>query len=237
MKTIHLRLLKISCSILVASVLQASTEDKAPNSPKPDHPTHQEGPHPKESLEKIRQGNQEFREQPGIAQDLLLPLSKGQRPHTVVISCSDSRVPPEIIFKQAPGQLFTVRTAGMSLDSNVIGSVEYAVEHLNSRNVVVLGHTSCGAVKATLELQNKNEKVSEHSPALQELLTDLQPRLEVFKGLPHTPQLLHESSINTRGVVKDLLERSTLLRGHNATGKILLTPAVYSLETGRVDFL
>ena len=75
-------------------------------------------------------------------------LSSGQQPHAIVLSCSDSRVPPELVFDQKLGEIFVVRTAGEALGDNAVGSIEYAVEHLGSRLIVVMGHTSCGAVKA-----------------------------------------------------------------------------------------
>ena len=194
-----------------------------------------------EALEKIREGNLRFQKKltdaPTPTVDFLKRLAAAQKPHTIILSCSDSRVPPEIIFDQGIGTLFTVRTAGMSLDSNVIGSLEYAIQHLQSRHVVILGHTSCGAVKATLDLLDGHPTNTEASTSLRELLGDLQPRLQGFKGQPRTQQLREESTTNTQGIVQDLLERSALIRREHQAGKLKLTPAIYSLETGKVTFL
>jgi carbonic anhydrase len=194
-----------------------------------------------DAFEKIREGNLRFQKKltnaPTPAVDFLKRLAAAQKPHTIILSCSDSRVPPEIIFDQGIGTLFTVRTAGMSLDSNVIGSLEYAIQHLQSRHVVILGHTSCGAVKATLDLLDGHPTNTEASTSLRELLGDLQPRLQGFKGQPRTQQLREESTTNTQGIVQDLLERSALIRREHQAGKLKLTPAIYSLETGKVTFL
>jgi len=86
-----------------------------------------------------------------ISQARRSELAKGQKPFAVILTCSDSRVPPEVVFDQALGDLFVVRTAGNVVDPVVLGSIEYAVEHLGAPLVVVMGHTSCGAVKATVE--------------------------------------------------------------------------------------
>lgn len=74
-------------------------------------------------------------------------LSTGQKPHTIVLSCSDSRVPPEVLFDQKLGEIFVIRTAGQAIDSSVLASIEYAVSHLGTNLIVVMGHESCGAVK------------------------------------------------------------------------------------------
>jgi carbonic anhydrase len=193
-----------------------------------------------EALKSIRQGNlrflQNLEESKTFSLSNLQNLANAQKPHTIILACSDSRVPPEIVFNQEIGSVFTVRTAGMSLDSNVIGSLEYAIKHLHSKNLVILGHTSCGAVKATLDLLDNKNPSDKVSPALQELLSDLKPRLEKFQGKPRTPQLLQESTANTQGILRDLVERSSLIREEYQTEILKITPAIYSLENGTVTF-
>jgi carbonic anhydrase len=196
--------------------------------------------HHAEALESMRQGNlrflQSLEESKTFPLDKLQRLATGQKPHTVVLACSDSRVPPELIFNQEIGSLFTVRTAGMSLDNNVIGSLEYAIHHLHSKHLVILGHTSCGAVKATLDLLDNKTNADKVSPALQELLGDLKPRLEKFQGRARTPQLRQESTANTQGIIRDLVERSSLIREEYQTKILKITPAIYSLDNGTVTF-
>jgi carbonic anhydrase len=160
-------------------------------------------------------------------------LSKGQHPHAIVPSCSDSRVPPEVVFDQKLGELFVVRTAGEALDSNVIGSIEYAIEHLGSRNLVVMGHSSCGAVKAALGTLAGG---SAGSPHLDHLVADLHPRLATFKGRAPTADVSDESWANARGVAHDLMERSTIITAAVTERRLKITPALYDLGTGVVHF-
>lgn len=164
-------------------------------------------------------------------------LAKGQHPHTVVLSCSDSRVPPELIFDQKLGEIFVVRTAGESLDQAGIASIEYAISHLGPSLVVVMGHTSCGAVKASLETP---ENVDAGSPSLNALVKDIKPRLYSGKNTdsraPASEYLAVESWNNATGVAQDLLQRSEILRKKVEEGKVKVVPALYSIQTGKVDF-
>lgn len=169
----------------------------------------------------------------GAAKKDIERLSQGQHPHSIVVSCSDSRVPPEVVFDQKLGEVFTVRTAGQSLDHNSIGSIEYAVEHLGARLVVVMGHTSCGAVKAALDTMGG---ASAGTESLDALVRDIHPRLASFKGHEKSPSLEKESWANAEGVASDLLSRSKLLSEQWTAGHILVVPALYDLKTGRVSF-
>ncbi len=160
-------------------------------------------------------------------------LSTGQKPHAIVLSCSDSRVPPEIVFDQKLGELFVVRTAGEALGDNAIGSIEYAVEHLGSKLIVVMGHTSCGAVKAALGSMDGS---SVGTPALDNLVKDIHPRISAFKGKAPSEKLSSESFANARGVAADLALRSNLLREKIASGKLSVVPSLYDLDSGKVMF-
>ncbi len=160
---------------------------------------------------------------------------KGQKPHSIVLSCSDSRVPPELIFDQGLGEIFVVRVAGEALDSSFIASIEYAVEHLGSKLIVVLGHQSCGAVKAALESQ-KGKTVG--SQSLDKLVGDIRPRLDFANRTiaSQSPGLMTESSVNAKGVAKDLVERSQIVKNKVLEGELKIVSGIYSLETGAVEF-
>lgn len=142
------------------------------------------------SLSILKQGNKRFLKgnvrKDGIDSATIKKLSEGQKPHAIVLSCSDSRVPPEIIFDQKLGEVFVVRTAGQSLDSMAIASIEYAVAHLGSNLILVMGHESCGAVKAALSTLNGGDA---GSPSLNKLVGDLHPRLKRFSELSRTDGL------------------------------------------------
>lgn len=160
-------------------------------------------------------------------------LAQGQRPHSIVLSCSDSRVPPEVVFDQKLGEVFVVRTAGESLDNNVIGSIEYAVEHLGANLLVVMGHGSCGAVKAALASLKGG---SLGSPALDGLVADIKPRVQQYANSTPTQGVLDESWSNVDGVTKDLLERSAILRDAIGSGEVKVVKAMYHLESGKVEW-
>ncbi|MFS4461073.1 carbonic anhydrase [Bdellovibrio sp. HCB2-146] len=160
-------------------------------------------------------------------------LVAGQKPHAVILSCSDSRVPPEVVFDQKLGEVFVVRTAGESLDNNVVGSIEYAVQHLGANLVVVMGHESCGAVRATLQaLQGADMG----SPAMNGLVNDLKPHLQQFASQKPSTGVLDESWANVEGVTRDLMERSAILRDAIASGEVKVTKAMYHLDSGRVEW-
>lgn len=161
-------------------------------------------------------------------------LAKGQKPHAIVLSCSDSRVPPEQVFDQSLGEVFVVRTAGESLDASVIASIEYAVEHLGPQLLVVMGHTSCGAVSATI---STNEGTSAGSPALDALIADIRPRLPSRGPAGVSSQGLEiESAANAQGVAADLMKRSAIIRTHVENGTLTIKPALYHLDSGVVKF-
>lgn len=161
-------------------------------------------------------------------------LSKGQQPHSIVLSCSDSRVPPEIVFDQKLGELFVVRTAGPNLDPAVIASIEYAVEHLGSNLILVMGHTSCGAVKAALGTM-KGENAG--SPWLNHLVAAMHPRLKplTLRG-PASEGHRDEAWANVSGVGQELGERSKIVRDALESGTLAVRTAVYDLSHGTVEF-
>ncbi len=160
-------------------------------------------------------------------------LVSGQNPHTIILSCSDSRVPPEVVFDQKLGEVFVIRTAGESLDAAGIASIEYALEHLGTNLILVLGHESCGAVKAALATLGGADA---GSPWLNKLVADLHPHLKSFEGKTVSSGTLVEVWANTEGVAKDLVERSQIVRDALNTGDVKIQTAVYHLGSGVVEF-
>lgn len=192
---------------------------------------------PEAAAEFLKQGNARFLsgqvKKTGDAAKDIQRLSTGQNPHSIVVSCSDSRVPPEIVFDQKLGEIFTVRSAGEAVDNNTVGSIEYAVAHLGSRLVVIMGHTNCGGVKAALDTLNGQPA---ETPALTALVNELHPHLLAFKDKPRSKDLVDEGWANVDGVIEDLLGRSELLRTELAKGHIEFQPALYHLDSGVVQF-
>jgi carbonic anhydrase len=161
-------------------------------------------------------------------------LNEGQHPHSIVLSCSDSRVPPELVFDQKLGEIFTVRTAGEAIDSSVIASIEYAVSHLGPQLLIVMGHTQCGAVKAAVATINGTDAGSEN---LNKLVKDIQPRIEsLLKRAPASADLSTEVWANTKGVATDLAKRSKIIEEKIKSGQLKIVPALYHLDSGQVEW-
>ena len=160
-------------------------------------------------------------------------LLAGQHPHAVVLACSDSRVPPEIVFDQALGEISVVRVAGEALDASVLASVEHAVEHLGARLIVVLGHTTCGTVDAALSIP---EGTSAGSEWLDKILADIRPRLKSVAAQERSANLEVESALNADGVARELVKRSELIRKKVESGDVVVKPALYRMDSGKVSF-
>ncbi len=190
-----------------------------------------------ESYKELVSGNKRFidgkNKKTGLTDKDRLKLVSGQKPHAIVLSCSDSRVPPEHVFDQKLGEIFVVRTAGEALDSSAIASIEYAISHLGSNLIVVMGHESCGAVKAALGTLDGGDA---GSVWLNKLVKDIHPRLKKFSGLPQSEGVLVESWANVNGVVFDLLDRSEIVSHAVKSGDVEIKKALYHLGSGSVEW-
>src|SRR5580704_1511596 len=177
-------------------------------------------------------GNQRFmtgRLKTGDIVGLRRDLAGGQHPNVIVLACSDSRVAPELLFDKSLGDLFVVRSAGNIADAIGIGSIEYAAEHLGSSVLVVMGHTSCGAVKAACS--------SEKMPManLQAIVDQIDPAVIRAKQHAQGDELIDAAvRENVRQSANDILAHSAVLKHELDEGKLTVIEAVYSLETGEV---
>jgi carbonic anhydrase len=165
-------------------------------------------------------------------------LVAGQEPFAIILGCSDSRVPAEIIFDQHLGDLFVIRVAGNIVAPSQVGSVEFAADRYGTRLVVVLGHSMCGAVQATLEeLERSTEN---RSPNLRSIVDRIRPSVEGLLETQHThdpDQLLHQAvRANIRASADHLRHGSQLLEQLIQDDDLVVVGAEYSLETGVVDF-
>jgi carbonic anhydrase len=196
---------------------------------------------PLEALRRLRDGNRRF-----VAgqRSLLLngtrpeDVAGGQAPFAVVLGCSDSRVPVEMVFDQGLGDLFVIRVAGNIVARSQIGSVEFAADRFGTRLVVVLGHTRCGAVQATLEeLQRPADTGSRN---LESIVERIRPTAEALMdtNLRGDPDALMHAAVraNVRHSVDALRHGSDLLESMVQEGRLLVVGAEYALETGVVDF-
>ena len=204
---------------------------------KADKPEKAEGVSAEQSLKWLTNGNSRYVKK-HFRSDGRMPADRqrllaGQKPHAIVLSCSDSRVPPEIVFDQALGEIFVVRVAGESLDSSVIASIEYAVENFGTHLLIVMGHTQCGAVEAALKAKDGESAGSE---SLDKLLADIRPRLKSVAGQKQSSNLEIESTLNADGAARDLVKRSDILRKKVESGDLVIKPALYRLDSGKVSF-
>ncbi len=196
-----------------------------------------------EALERLREGNRRFSS--GVRSfDTDLSLSRrselvaGQEPFAVILGCSDSRVPVEIVFDRGLGDLFVIRVAGNIVAPSQIGSVEFAAARFGTRLVVVLGHSRCGAVQATLEeLQRPSETQSRH---LRSIVDRIRPSVAGLLATPLTqdPEALATQAVraNVRVAADHLRHGSPDLERLIRNDGLLVVGAEYALETGVVDF-
>jgi carbonic anhydrase len=192
---------------------------------------------PAAALERLKAGNERFVD--AVSADLRLDAERraqlvaGQQPYALVLSCADSRVPPEIVFNAGLGELFVVRAAGQVLDRSVLASLEYGGEHLKSPLLVVMGHEFCGAVKAARE---RKPGAASMGPNLDFLLKQIQPAVTHSEKAIFDEPLRAAILANVAQIVNDLQVQSPLLRGLVERGKLQIVGAFYELSTGRVTF-
>ena len=156
-------------------------------------------------------------------------LTKDQKPFAVIVSCSDSRVPPELIFNVGLGDVFVVRTAGEVVDAVALGSIEYAVEHLGSSLIVVLGHQQCGAVAAAVSGANETGKIPD-------VLKAIAPAVEETKGKPGDP-IDNAVRANAVDIAKHIQSTGPILAPRVQSGNVKVVAARYDLDTGGVELL
>jgi carbonic anhydrase len=190
------------------------------------------------AYEKIMEGNSRYVSGDLAKKDIgdarRKELAKGQHPFATVITCSDSRVPPELLFDQGLGDIFVVRVAGNVVDSIALGSIEYGVEHLHTPLLVILGHQSCGAVTAALDAEGEPEG------NIGAILRKIMPAVEKAKASGKTDRAeMLEAAIqeNVRNVYGDIMHNSPVVEELVHQGKLKVVLAEYSLNTGKVNVI
>lgn len=188
-----------------------------------------------EALAELKAGNARFTsgKEQSPTRDLkrVKEVAKAQHPEAIVLTCSDSRVPPEVIFDEGIGDLFVVRVAGNVAEPATTGSVEYAAEHLGVPLVVVLGHHKCGAVKATAEATGAPEG------NIGAIVKEIQPAVAAAKANPGKEGLVDDAvHQNAALVAAQLLSESPILSHLAHEGKVKIVTAVYDLESGKIEW-
>ena len=191
-----------------------------------------------QALARLIEGNERFvrgeARFPTVQKEILADLAKGQQPYATILGCSDSRVPPELVFDAGFGELFIVRVAGNVISAEIIGTLQYAGVHLHTPLFVVMGHRGCGAVGAALEAK---ERGASHPDRIALLLENIYPALEHI-DLAQPPEDLFDSAVeaNVRWSMRQVLETPEA-RARLKDGAFKLVGAIYDLKTGCVRFL
>lgn len=197
----------------------------------------------RDALERLREGNRRFLSGLRCPDAVASPmrrseLAAGQEPFAIILGCSDSRVPAEIVFDQGLGDLFVIRVAGNIVAPSQVGSVEFAAERFGTRLVVVLGHSQCGAILATLEQLGRPSE--DQSPNLRSIVDRIRPSVEALlvTEFVHDPDALLCQAVraNIRASANHLRHGSRILERLVQRDGLLVVGAEYSLETGAVDF-
>jgi carbonic anhydrase len=193
---------------------------------------------PDEALALRQEGNARFVAGTTLRRDLAAQVratSAGQYPFAAVLGCIDSRVPPELLFDAGIGDLFAARIAGNAVDDELLGSLEFAAKAAGARVIVVLGHTGCGAVKGACD--------GVEMGSLTKTLALLRPAIDASKDVPgphdssNAAYVAHVTEANVRLGARALLERSPILAGLVKEGRLAVVPALYDVDTGRVEWL
>ena len=191
-----------------------------------------------EALARLKAGNARFvngtARFPTVQKEILAELAKGQRPYVTILGCSDSRVPPELVFDAGFGELFVIRVAGNVLGPAILGTLQYAGAHLNTQLFVVLGHEGCGAVEAAIAAVHHGVP---HLSRIEVLLESVTRAVDGLDAKKPAEVLLHQAvEANVRHTVRELLSTPEA-QVRLATSNMKVIGAVYELESGRVRFL
>ena len=212
--------------LIVVSVMAGYSNETAP------------AVNPNEGLQRLKDGNQRFTQEkrtyPHQDMNRLREITPGQTPFATVLTCSDSRVAPELIFDQGLGDLFIIRVAGNVCDDDETGSIEYGTEHLGTPLLVVLGHTSCGAVTAVV-------KKAELSGSIPTLVNNILPAVQAAQtknpDLQSDALLTEAIKLNVWQSIDDLFRKSPIIRELVKSGKLRVTGAIYHLDNGSIEWL
>ncbi|PZX94542.1 carbonic anhydrase [Flavobacterium aquariorum] len=188
-------------------------------------------------LQKLEEGNKRFASgkpmHPDETLERIRELKKGQHPFAIVVSCSDSRVPAELVFDQGLGDIFSIRTAGNVIGDYELGSLEYAVEHLDCKLIVVMGHKDCGAIKAFISSKGHYD----HADHIKKIINYIESENEE-KNLTSADKLSIDKAIdaNIAHGVAFLRAAEPILKERFVQKKITIIGALYDIESGKVTF-
>ena len=195
---------------------------------------------PQEAIELLKEGNQRFVSREMRERDLLAQVeetSKGQFPFACIVGCIDSRVPATTVFDQGIGSLFVATVAGNIINEDILGSLEFGCAAAGSKAIIVLGHTSCGAVKGacdSIELGNLTSLLSKINASVKETVEPNDPSMRNSSNLPFVNEVAKNNVLRS---VENIRVKSNVLRRLEEDGKITIVGAMYDVNTGQVSFL
>ena len=195
---------------------------------------------PKEAIELLKEGNKRFVSREMRERDLLAQVeetSKGQFPFACIVGCIDSRVPATTVFDQGIGSLFVATVAGNIINEDILGSLEFGCAAAGSKAIIVLGHTSCGAVKGacdSVELGNLTSLLSKINASVKETVEPSDPAMRNSSNLPFVNEVAKNNVLRS---VENIRVKSNVLRRLEEDGKITIVGAMYDVSTGKVGFL
>ena len=196
-----------------------------------------------EALQRLRDGNERFASEANSGEMFLRRMTRARtvsepEPLAIILGCADSRVPVEIVFDQDLGDLFVIRVAGNIVAPSQVGSVEFGVERFHTRLVVVLGHTQCGAIQATLEELGRPSEAQSRN--LRSIVDRIRPSVQALLSMDaahHTEALFQQAvRANIRASVNHLRHGSDVIEQAIQNDGLMVVGAEYSLETGKVEF-
>jgi carbonic anhydrase len=193
-------------------------------------------PEAKQALATLLEGNARFVADRAACPPLTarrLEIARGQKPFAIVVSCSDSRVPVETVFDQIPGNIFGIRVAGNFVDDHGLGSIEYSVASFASSLILVLGHTECGAVKATVGYLKDGKPQPSH---IQSLIEAIVPAAKESKSMPGD-WVANATVQNVHDNIANLTARSPIVAGAVREGTLSIAGGIYDLQSGKVTIV
>ncbi|MCX2718376.1 carbonic anhydrase family protein [Lentiprolixibacter aurantiacus] len=195
---------------------------------------------PEGAVSLLKEGNARFRENRKADRDLMVQVSQtagGQYPFATILSCIDSRVSAELIFDQGVGDIFSARVAGNIVNEDLLGSMEFACKLAGTKVIVVLGHTSCGAVKGACDdakLGNLTVLVSKIKPAVEAVTQPEDPKMRNSKNLDFVDRV---AEMNVKLTIEDIRRKSRVLQDMEEFGEIQIRGAMYDIKSGKVTFM
>jgi carbonic anhydrase len=194
---------------------------------------------PEKSLQYLKEGNLRFQNNLKANRNLLEQVndtSEGQFPFATILSCIDSRVSAELVFDQGLGDIFSIRIAGNFINTDILGSMEFASKVAGTKLIVVLGHTSCGAIKGAcdnVEMGNLTSMLSKIKPAVQAVTLPAEPK---FRTSANSDFVDEVAAVNVKIAMKNILNQSEILAEMVKNGEIKIVGGMYDIQTGAVDF-